>query len=309
MKRPLSPLRLMPFAPAGVIMLLAIGLPLHIAAAPATTEDPEPGPAERDFALRLAAEGDVRSAAVEFRRLAGQAPSAADRSGWYWAAAYHYWRIQEWAVADRLLDHAEDAGPEFDSAINWLRATLATEQQRLREANFYWSSLLDPLPPDSPAAIVAQRRLAASQLQRGELATARQTLAHAPETNEAALAALDAYAAGHDKRPALGGALGMFPGLGYAYAGEYGNAIRSFILNALFLFGMVDTARNDHWGGFAVITFFEITWFTGSIYGGIDASHRYNQRRLGDAVTAIQGDSAFVPDWEHWPQIRLQFRF
>ncbi len=123
------------------------------------------------------------------------------------------------------------------------------------------------------------------------------------------LAALKAYERGRDKRPALGGVLGMIPGMGYAYAGEYANAFRSVILNALFIYGMVDTAQNNHWGGFAVITFFEITWYTGSIDGGIDASHRYNQRRLERTLQEIEGDSRFQPEWEQLPTILLRYAF
>ena len=37
---------------------------------------------------------------------------------------------------------------------------------------------------------------------------------------------------------------------------------------------------------------FELTWYSGSIYGGIDAAHRYNQRRLDNAVHELRGDDA-----------------
>ena len=72
----------------------------------------------------------------------------------------------------------------------------------------------------------------------------------------------------------FGGVLGLVPGLGYAYSGEYANAVRSLILNSLFIWGMVETADDDQWGLFALVTFGEFTWYSGSIYGGIDAAHR-----------------------------------
>ena len=37
----------------------------------------------------------------------------------------------------------------------------------------------------------------------------------------------------HFKKPWLGGVLGLVPGLGYVYSGEYANAARSLILNGL----------------------------------------------------------------------------
>ena len=104
--------------------------------------------------------------------------------------------------------------------------------------------------------------------------------------------ALERYLAGRDKSPRLGGLLGIVPGLGYAYSGEYGNALRSLLLNGLFGWAMFATAEDDQWALFAVATFFELTWYTGSIYGGIDAAHRHNRERLDSAVREIRGDDA-----------------
>jgi len=46
-----------------------------------------------------------------------------------------------------------------------------------------------------------------------------------------------------------------------------------------------------------VITFFEFTWYSGSVYGGIDAAQRYNRRRLDSAVNSVNGDAGFEPDY------------
>jgi hypothetical protein len=72
---------------------------------------------------------------------------------------------------------------------------------------------------------------------------------------------------------------------------------------------MTQTADDEEWGAFAVISFFEITWYSGSIYGGIDAAHRHNQRRLDDCAAAINGHSAFEPDYATLPVVTLTFRF
>ena len=101
----------------------------------------------------------------------------------------------------------------------------------------------------------------------------------------------------------------MIPGLGYAYAGEYANAIRSLILNGLFIYGMTDTAEDEHWGAFSIITFFELTWYSGSIYGGIDASHRYNQKRLQASLQMIDDHSRFKPDLNQMPAVVLKYQF
>ena len=122
-------------------------------------------------------------------------------------------------------------------------------------------------------------------------------------------AAVERYRAGRDKRPRLGGWLGLIPGLGYAYSGEYANAFRSLLLNSLFIYGMADSAQRENWGAFSAIAFFELTWYTGSIYGGIDAAHRFNRRRLEDAERAILGASRFEPITPHLPLLHFRFEF
>ncbi|MBU1909693.1 MAG: hypothetical protein KJ726_06585, partial [Verrucomicrobia bacterium] len=114
---------------------------------------------------------------------------------------------------------------------------------------------------------------------------------------------------GRDRSPKLGGMLGFIPGVGYFYAGEWANGFRSILLNSLFLFGMVDTADEEQWGAFAVITFFEFTWYYGSIYGGIDGAHRYNRNRLETAVNGIHGASGFEPESTRLPTVSLKFQF
>ena len=81
------------------------------------------------------------------------------------------------------------------------------------------------------------------------------------------------------------------------------------VLNSLFIYGMIDTAADDEWGAFAVISFFEITWYSGSIYGGIDASHRYNRDRLEEAVSAVRGNARLSPDYKQLPVLAVQFEF
>ncbi len=101
----------------------------------------------------------------------------------------------------------------------------------------------------------------------------------------------------------------MVPGLGYAYSGEWGNMVRSMILNGLFIWAMTETAIDDEWALFGVCTFFELTWYTGSIYGGIDAAHRHNAARLDGAVRAVQGDGGADVETGALPVVKLKFRF
>ena len=119
--------------------------------------------------------------------------------------------------------------------------------------------------------------------------------------------ALAVYGAGRNRSPRTGGLLGIIPGLGYLYYGEYGNTTRSLILNALFIYGMVDMAREDQRGGFGIITFFELTWYTGSIYGEFDAAHRCNQERLLTVADEIKAKQELRTDFRQLPIITLRY--
>lgn len=260
------------------------------------------------LALELSAQRDHSGAAVEFRRLALQADEASARAAYFWSAGWEYAQAEDAPRAESMLDRAEEADPEASRAANLLRGELALQHRRPAEAAFFYESVLTSAEDEALRALAA-RRLAAARLREGRAGEARAALQGAPGDQSAGLQAIREFEEGRDKHPRVGGWLGVVPGLGYAYAGEYANAARSLILNGLFLWGMSNTAEDHDWGAFAVITFFEFTWYSGSIYGGIDASHRYNRARLQRAADRISGGVAFAPDYDQLPALHLRVRF
>ena len=125
---------------------------------------------------------------------------------------------------------------------------------------------------------------------------ARIQLENSPNDETHSLQALEEYANGKDKSPLIGGLWGLIPGAGYFYSGEPANGFRSLLLNALFIYGLIDTAEKEQWGAFTAIAFFEVTWYSGSIYGGMDSAHRHNKERLDETLYAIDGQTSYHPD-------------
>jgi tetratricopeptide (TPR) repeat protein len=255
--------------------------------------------------------GQHAAAAVEYRRLALAEPDAGRGAGYRWAAAYEYLLAGKHELALRMLDRAEDGSRGFAAQMLLLRAEAAMAGGAPDEAAFHLESMLAGLPADKSSAAlraVATRRLGRARMAARDAGGARQALRDVPDAaaRDAALAAIAGYERGRDRRPWLGGVLGVIPGLGHAYSGEYANAVRSLLLNGLFIYGMAHTARNDQWGAFAAIGFFELTWYTGSIYGGVDAAHRYNRERLDDCVRQVGGGAAFEPDLGRIPIVSIR---
>jgi hypothetical protein len=258
------------------------------------------------LAAELAREQDHNAAALEFRRLALAGASADERGGYYWLAGHQYMRAGDSQRSNEMLDRAEAAASALIGPASLLRAENALRQRDPEAASFYFESFG---ATDADAARYAARRLAAIRLRAGDIDAAERLLTADDPGHEPGLAAIADYRSGRDKSPALGGLLGILPGLGHAYSGEYANGLRCLILNAVFIYGMVETAEDEEWGAFAVITFFELTWYSGSIYGGIDAAHRHNRGRLEDSISAIEGQSHYSPKWELAPTIGIEFRF
>lgn len=289
-------------------LLKGIAAPAPPLGTPASSLARSANRANHNLALTLQQEGRHQSAAVEWRRLALQTEAPQAQAGYLWAAAYQYLQINDPMRLEKMLDAAEDTWFPIEDVAIFLRAEAASQHRNLNTATFYWSSI--KRANYSPSATkMAHRKLATLAIRQGNLSQARDVLKQSPASEEQALQALDQFKDGRDKSPRIGGLLGMIPGMGYAYSREYGNALRSLILNSIFIYGMVDTAQKDQWGAFAVITFFELTWYSGSIYGGIDAAHRYNQHRRDQLVREVNGDIRFTPDWHAIPKITLEFTF
>jgi hypothetical protein len=284
-----------------IITLLLIFTPIAYGQQPAS---PHPAVSAK-LASELAAEKQYKSAAIEYRRLALSTEIDVEREGYYWAAAYIYHLNHDESLAIKMLDNSEDAGSAFEQENTLLRLDCAIAEKNSEEAEFYAQSLTQS--KTEQFRHIAQSRITKLAVMDSDIKKAKEAI---PETSGKELInAINTYEQGHDKSPRLGGFMGMIPGLGYAYSGEYANALRSLIMNGLFIYAMVETADDDDWGVFSVITFFEITWYTGSIYGGIDSAHRYNQRRLQACIQVIDDQSQYKPALHKIPAISLKYSF
>ncbi len=259
------------------------------------------------LALDLSQSGDHAGAAVEYRRLA-LVDEMCNRAAWEWAAAWHHWRAGEWKPADRMLDRAEEHALEV-LPLRLLRGEVARSSGDALAAAFFWRAIGEDASSSHEARIVSLRMAAAELAREGRWSEAAQALQESSKNEQDRLEVLDRARRMPVKRPWLGGLLGVIPGLGYVYSGEYANGARSFLLNATFITLIVLAARDENWAGVGVAGFFEITWYTGSIYGGVDAAHRWNRQQRERVAAEIRGNADWFWDEPALPLIRLQFRY
>lgn len=287
-------------------LLFLLCLPMAVTAARETNQTAI-AHVGRQLAAELATENEHDAAAIEYRRLALNESGEDRQGGYYWAAAYEYFQYGNCPLVENMLDRAEDRAPDLEWPIQLLRGE-ASFRDRPEQAAFYFDNVLSGAPNEDARQLAAQR-LAHIRLSFGDCSAAQEAIRRAPRESDELVRAIVSYEDGQDKRPWVGGLLGLVPGLGYAYSGEYANALRALLLNSLFIYGLVDTAEDEEWGAFSVIAFFELTWYTGSIYGGIDAAHRYNRRRLDAALDSVDSDAGFGLHHATVPVIKLHYRF
>jgi hypothetical protein len=78
------------------------------------------------------------------------------------------------------------------------------------------------------------------------------------------------------KRPVVAGALGVVPGLGYAYCEHYGTAVASLVVNGLLAWATIDAFDDgDDAAGFT-FSIFAVGFYLGNIVGSVQSAHRYN---------------------------------
>lgn len=234
----------------------------------------------------LLSEKSAELAAIEFRRYALESETPEAQSQTYLHAAHAYLQAGSFDVSRNMLQQAERLDSDHP-ALPLLYSELAAQEGDIPTALYFLDLHTTPEETNNPLDVFAARRGAEMLLRAGKPEEARKRLLLSPLSETNALSSLDIYGEAPRKSPAVGGLLGLIPGAGYWYSGEIANGFRSLILNSVFLFGMIHTAQEEQWGAFAAISFFEITWYSGSIYGGIDAAHRYNRNQLDQCINRL----------------------
>jgi hypothetical protein len=69
----------------------------------------------------------------------------------------------------------------------------------------------------------------------------------------------------------------VIPGTGHFYTGRYRDGTLALLLNGAFLAAGIQAASTGHEAAAGLLLFFEAAWYSGAIYGAVNAAHKYNQ--------------------------------
>ena len=97
------------------------------------------------------------------------------------------------------------------------------------------------------------------------------------------------------------------PGSGQLYAGRQGDALLAFVLNGLFVVGIVEALNHGQIAIAGVLGLFEVGWYVGNIYGAVNGVHKHNRHRAETFLRGLEGQFRYDPP-ELPPTARLGIR-
>ena len=116
------------------------------------------------------------------------------------------------------------------------------------------------------------------------------------------------------KSPLLAGVLSAtLPGSGQLYIGRQGDALLAFVLNGLFVVGIIEALDHDQVAIAGVLSLFEMGWYAGGIYGAVNGAYKRNRHRAKTFIRELEEQFHYHPP-EFPPTarivgIRLSLRF
>jgi len=116
----------------------------------------------------------------------------------------------------------------------------------------------------------------------------------------------------HHKSPGVAGALAILPGGGYLYCNRPRDGLISFLLNGGLIYAAYEAFDNDMIALGGVISFVEIGFYSGNIYGSISSAHKFNQdqdRRFVDHLKENLKVSLSSRPGNKGLELSLQYRF
>jgi TolA-binding protein len=80
------------------------------------------------------------------------------------------------------------------------------------------------------------------------------------------------------KSPALAGLMSaLIPGTGHFYTGRYRDGAVALLLNGAFLAAGIEAVSAGNEAAAGLLFFFEAAWYSGAIYGAVNAAQKYNR--------------------------------
>ncbi|MGE3540862.1 MAG: tol-pal system YbgF family protein [Candidatus Tectimicrobiota bacterium] len=107
-----------------------------------------------------------------------------------------------------------------------------------------------------------------------------------------------------EKSPFVAGLLSaLLPGSGQLYNGRRGDALLAFFLNGLFIAGILEAMQHHKYTVAGILSFFEIAWYSGNVYGAVNGAYKTNQHTTRNFLQNLE--NRYQPALPEMRQSRL----
>jgi TolA-binding protein len=237
------------------------------------------------FADALFHDGDYFRAITEYKRFLFFHPTD-DRAGRVQLQiGLAYLRGQQWEEARQMFESIAQHHPYADlrREAAFLIGETAYQQGRYPQAIQEFRRLAEG-DPQTPVGDRARYLLGWSYLRARQwpeaadafaaLDAASPLFASAQTLSEAAREAENLPR----KSPALAGLLSaVLPGTGHFYTGRFRDGAIALLLNGAFLAAGIEAVQAGNEAAAGFLLFFEAAWYSGAIYGAVNAAHKFNR--------------------------------
>ncbi len=244
-----------------------------------------------DVLLKLgdafSADGEYYRAITEYKKLPILFPQSRKLDEALFKVGLSYYRGGEYSSALKTFSSVRESFSTggFAAASRYYEGLAYFKLRQYGYANRTLEDLIEQAPASDYAAraraarsaiALEEERIAAS---REELERLMQDFPQHPSANKAkdALSLLSGYEQLPERSPVLAGIMSaVIPGTGYAYAGQYGDAVTAFVVNGLFIAGAATAAHQKNYSTAYLVGALGLPFYGGTIYGSANAARKWN---------------------------------
>jgi hypothetical protein len=237
------------------------------------------------FADALFNDGDYFRAITEYKRFLFLYPTEARAGRVHLQVGRSYQRGQQWDDARQTFERIAQQHP--DAAIRAEAAYLIGETSFQQGRNAQAIADLRPVAErygQTPVGERARYLLGWSYLRARQWPEASQAFEAVDTTSPlfpSSRALAEAAREGEQlprKSPALAGLMSaVIPGTGHFYTGRWRDGAIALLLNGAFLAAGIEAVSAGNEAAAGVLLFFEAAWYSGTIYGAVNAAYKYNR--------------------------------
>jgi hypothetical protein len=245
-------------------------------------------------------DGDFYRAITEYRRFLFFFPESLRVEEALWKITSSYFRGNKW---DEALSAADDflrkhpSSPWAAEAI-LLKGRCWMEKKEFSQARYHFLRARE-MAAGTGVAQEAQWQTAVSYL-REERWKEAATEFRKVDPGSKLYPRADHWAKGLEgmdevpqKSPTTAGILAVLPGAGHLYCERYRDAGIAFVLNAAFIWGMVEAFKHENYVVGGILTFFELGWYSGNIYSAVSSAHKYNRNKKKEYLDGLEREDRF----------------